>query len=396
MAGGEAVAALAQELTASARDGSTPLLALDRLWLRSDQRLVLLDFPPVSAAVPSPASAGEERSHLTPVGLVSRLATHGLSMGAPTREQTLMPLSAHALLMDLASAVPPSLDRAQARLIEVAATRDLVRRWQRAIPIALASVPTTFILAFALLVALPTMYRFFSPPTTEMLALLETLYRPNPRTIDRVSRPDIRAAIERYLAGRHGATLTDSSFWNSPIMRGVSRRLQPTARDVASRHRSVSVDQLARAEASIAPELARARRRPTGRGGLSEVAAPIIGVLTALTLVLVTGASLLSSILAPGGLVTRLLGLAVVTRQGSEIGRWQSLGRTVIAWLPAIVWLAWLAASPKIQGFVPTRGASLPVLGLVLAGLVAGAIWTLARPTRGPHDWLARTWVVPR
>jgi hypothetical protein len=34
--------------------------------------------------------------------------------------------------------------------------------------------------------------------------------------------------------------------------------------------------------------------------------------------------------------------------------------------------------------------------GATLAVLAAGAIWTIARRSRGPHDVLAGTWVVPR
>jgi hypothetical protein len=35
-------------------------------------------------------------------------------------------------------------------------------------------------------------------------------------------------------------------------------------------------------------------------------------------------------------------------------------------------------------------------VGLTLALLAAGAVWTIVRPTRGPHDRLLGTWVVPR
>jgi DNA-directed RNA polymerase specialized sigma24 family protein len=49
-----------------------------------------------------------------------------------------------------------------------------------------------------------------------------------------------------------------------------------------------------------------------------------------------------------------------------------------------------------IQGFVPnppnpTRGTLL-----VLGTMALGAIWTVVRTTRGPHDFVAGTWVVPR
>jgi hypothetical protein len=106
--------------------------------------------------------------------------------------------------------------------------------------------------------------------------------------------------------------------------------------------------------------------------------------------------SIVSSLIVPGGLFTRMFGHAVVTRRGSEIGRARSLTRVLIAWAPAIAWLLYLASSPRVQGFVPTPTS--PMLGalITLAALGIGAVFTSARPERGPHDWLLGTFVVPR
>jgi hypothetical protein len=105
--------------------------------------------------------------------------------------------------------------------------------------------------------------------------------------------------------------------------------------------------------------------------------------------------SIISSLIVPGGLFTRLLGHAVVTRTG-ETGRGLSLVRVLVAWSPAIAWLLYLASMPKVQGFVPTPPN--PLLGTIvtLAALGIGALLTIARPERGPHDWLLGTRVVPR
>lgn len=92
----------------------------------------------------------------------------------------------------------------------------------------------------------------------------------------------------------------------------------------------------------------------------------------------------------------RQLRFAVVTRDGNEIGRLRSVLRAAVAWLPALAWLGYLAASPKVQGFVPAPSAPLLGIGLMLTPLVIGVIWTLARPARGPHDWVMGTWVIPR
>lgn len=175
------------------------------------------------------------------------------------------------------------------------------------------------------------------------------------------------------------------------------RNLRGIAAEILARHPSVSPDELARASTIVATERERTgRRRQTRQAGFAGLGDIIIGALAALAVLLVVGCSVASSVMVPGGVVTRLLGLGVVTRDGTEISRWRSLLRVVVAWLPAIVWLAWLAASPKVQGFVPTRAASLPAGGLALGALAIGASWAIARPTRGPHDWLAETWIVPR
>jgi uncharacterized RDD family membrane protein YckC len=102
-----------------------------------------------------------------------------------------------------------------------------------------------------------------------------------------------------------------------------------------------------------------------------------------------------SSIAVPGGLATRLIGLAVVTRDGNEIGRWRSLARTLIAWAPILPWLV-LLPNPIVMGFGPA--SPLPVLAVSLAfgAMIAGVVWTIADANRGLHDRISGTWVVPR
>jgi hypothetical protein len=260
----------------------------------------------------------------------------------------------------------------------------------------LVAVPLLGMMGFITLVIMPTMDRFFGRETTEMLGLLESLYAPTPPPGSRLVDPGVRQAMEIYVAGKHSARLRDPGFWSSPVIQqGIGRRLQPTADSVATRHPSVSPEQLARATTTIAPELERLRARQR-RESLSALTPIIVMVITAGMMLIVLLLSIVSSLIVPGGVFTRMLGHAVVTRRGSEIGRSMSLGRVLVAWAPAIAWLLYLASSPKVQGFVPTP--SEPMLGtfLTLAALGIGAIVTIVRPERGPHDWLSGTWVVPR
>ena len=236
-------------------------------------------------------------------------------------------------------------------------------------PIALASAPILVLLTSALLL-LPYLFKFASSETVEMFGWLDLLRRPDPPANSRLAEPDVRDAVERYVAGRYGAVLNDSAFWNTPVMqRGNFAELRRTAAEIMARHPSVSAEELARVSAIIAPQIQRSEQydklqasRVAGAGAI------VISTLTALSLTLVVCCSVLSSALVPGGIVTRLLGLAVVTRDGREIRRLRSLARVLLAWLPAIVWLGYLLTSPKIQGWVPAPASPLVGVSLTLGG----------------------------
>ncbi len=104
---------------------------------------------------------------------------------------------------------------------------------------------------------------------------------------------------------------------------------------------------------------------------------------------------LISVLAVPGGLMTRALRHAVERRDGRELGRARSAIRFLVAWSPALAWIACVGVpmfgEPRVS----------PDVAFVLGGLAflvtaAGVAWTIASPGRGPHDRTAGTWVVPR
>ena len=105
--------------------------------------------------------------------------------------------------------------------------------------------------------------------------------------------------------------------------------------------------------------------------------------------------SIVSSIAVPGGVATRLIGIAVVTRDGNEIGRLRSLARTLIAWGPILPWLV-LVPNPIVMGFGPASPAPVLAISLAFGGMIAGVVWAIAAADRGLQDRIAGTWVVPR
>jgi uncharacterized RDD family membrane protein YckC len=317
---------LATELAASERDGSTPALLLDRLWIRRDGHLVLLDFrAPGLSAVPSAS-----HEPLTPLALLSAVVLRALRQDAGPGA---LPLSARALFARWGAAPDTPLAEAVAGLARVTAAHDRVRPWRRAVPIALASGPLAAILVAAVLL-LPPLFRFAAnSQTMEIIAVMQALSETTRRPGSRFADPEIRDAAERYLVGRHGAVLRDDAFWSQNLIQSSFATMRPRARDILARHPSVSSSELAQAAALIAPELAvwARRARRSGRGSMVEAAGIIISTLSAAALVTALLCGIASSAIAPGGIVLRQLGHAVVTRDGRQIGRMRTLQRIGIS-----------------------------------------------------------------
>jgi len=106
--------------------------------------------------------------------------------------------------------------------------------------------------------------------------------------------------------------------------------------------------------------------------------------------------SLITSTVLRGGVLFRLTGVAIVNREGRVIPRYQAFWRSFVAWslalVAAVITFTHLLRPGGIGG--PMAGAAA-VLVLLLV-MLAGAIWCIIVPGRGPQDLLARTYLVPR
>ena len=104
--------------------------------------------------------------------------------------------------------------------------------------------------------------------------------------------------------------------------------------------------------------------------------------------------SLVAALLFRGGLVLRVLGLAVVKKDGAKASRLRIFWRSLIAWFPALllallaVLLVPLAAHFSWKPGWLSLGCLAPTASLV--------IWAALWPERGLQDRLAGTCLVPR
>jgi uncharacterized RDD family membrane protein YckC len=380
------LADLLHELADSLREGSLPPLGLDRLWTRADGRTVLLDFeaPSGEGVVASPSSA-----KATPMELLGAVA------GRVTMPETVskasaprLPLSARRLLRRWSREAPHSLEEAQAQLRQATASHERVSRWRRAVPIAMAAGPILFVALSTLIVYPNADVVILTPEDREVIGLLKELETD-------ISSPEYRLAVETYLAGEHGALLRNTPLWSSSAQGpdGDRPELRRLASDIATRHPSVTAEEVARSKETIRSTLDRVR--PPQRLNVARPGVIALSVMGAVGSLMALFFSIVSSIAVPGGVVTRLIGLAVVTRDGNEIGRVRSLARTLIAWAPILAWLV-LLFNPIFMGFGPA--SPLPVLAVSVAfgTMIVGVVWTIAATDRGLHDRISRTWVVPR
>jgi hypothetical protein len=106
--------------------------------------------------------------------------------------------------------------------------------------------------------------------------------------------------------------------------------------------------------------------------------------------------SLITSTVLRGGVLFRLTGVAVVNSEGHVIPRYRALWRSLVAWCPAL-----LAAVITFTHLLRPGGIAGPMAGAaaalsLLLVMLAGVIWCIIVPSRGPQDWLARTYLVPR
>ena len=110
-----------------------------------------------------------------------------------------------------------------------------------------------------------------------------------------------------------------------------------------------------------------------------------------------------SAIVNRGGFVLNALNIAVVRSDGSPVSRTRAFLRSFIAWSPMIFlgllpslwngsWILDPLAAEKVGGLAFPLW---PSMGLVAVSL-AGAVWSVITPERGPQDRIAATCLVPK
>jgi hypothetical protein len=383
------MADLARELEAASVDGSTPVLALDRVWITRSSGARLLDFPAPGLSAAADSGSGEAMTDAQ--GFLARVAAHALGAGPQAAPARALP---HGPLPRLAQHTLGTLERREFRSAAAVAERaaaltdglDQVTRARRAASILLANVPLFFAL-IALSVGLPTAVRLLDTQFLEMSRALVEI-----RTLDgKTDQESVKAreALEVFVSDRFRTSLADERTWQDPRSAGLLTPLRPVATRILARQSSLSDKDRNAAHAAAAARLG----NPVS---MRSQAVKIAILLPAIVLLVSAIVAVLSALLFSGGLLLRSLGVAVVSRLGSDVSRVRAAWRAIVAWSPVLLlWLyllAWSAAGGEV--FDALSYWWVPAAAAVAA--VAGCVWAILRPSQGVAEQLTRTYLVPR
>jgi hypothetical protein len=269
-----------------------------------------------------------------------------------------------------------SIADAAADLSALAASSERVTRGRRMLPILLGTSPVVLMLIAAVFAM-----RMTSPKTGtgRLFTVLGLL-----KQADKETDPHYRKAYETYVAGTYQAELTNDALWkafkDTDDKDKELPRLRETATRVAAMH--PTPEETAAAAYVIQPALDKIELQKNNAGG------PTIFIVLVFVGCGMTFFSELVSVLArPSGIVLSAMGLAVIAASGREISRFRAVLRLLIAWLP----MAIFTVLRIIPSTAPWMTQSMIPAAIALAFMAAGVIWTTFRPTRGPHDIVART-----
>jgi len=196
-----------------------------------------------------------------------------------------------------------------------------------------------------------------------------------------------RENFEIYVAGRFASAITNPATWTSFYAKNLaSANQRELAERALAEHPNPSDARIQQAAETVDPYLqaqqensTQAFSRPFFLGiGVSSVALVYVGL-----------PSLLAGLLFRGGLLLRLLGLAVVRSDGTIASRGRVTWRCLISWSPLIMSLGVASILSREIG----ENVSV-TLGLIL--LLGLLLWSALRPHRTLQDRLAGTWLVPR
>jgi eukaryotic-like serine/threonine-protein kinase len=391
------LADLSDEIAAGMKDESLPPLGVDRIWIGSDERARLLDWP-------APGTNPDHRSsNLDP--RTAQQFLYGIAAGAlrgvhpdTAREEPVampLPMPARTLLQALRTGAADSLDtvREQAETQLRNPAEVPIRR--RAIQVGVCAMlpvlmPVVVVGSIQLLqrsqTADPEAYALKA--CTGRLSSFEKLKRAMT-----AKEQEERDSIEVYIA-EHLRDAVEESAAVARAFPAVNRARgeHALAERAIANHPTRSPEQIKKADQVVAKLIGDQSK------GLAALQTPmalwtLAVMMAAFSAAFVGVLALIGSLVARGGFTFRPFGTALVKADGSLAGRLRAFLRTLMSWFPAAILCTLVVLGPG-----PNRpDLTLTLLNTAVLLLFIGcAVWGILHPSRGIQDRFAGTWIVPR
>ncbi|WP_395741383.1 protein kinase domain-containing protein [Prosthecobacter sp.] len=398
---------LAIELDAAGRTNSLPeALMLDRVWITSEGRAKLLDF-----TAPGETAMAEAETPVTAQAFLHQVGASALEgRMVPAQEASAhhvrapLPLPARRALLGLEGTTDLHTGAAQLQLLTQQPAE--VSHWRRFALFFGTLMPSLFLSAFmafgmSFYEAWAAKNPAFSAIRGCMMSYDEMLKGMKQPGLENIPVTEARTAMETYIGGTYGPIVRDPKQWDSPIGRSIlPLPMRAMVEKIVKEHPQPSEEEMQRARALLQPLLdtrVKERAEAIGMAGKVHSVDFMTASVLCVYLLLTAFLSVFCAAVFRGGLMMRLLGIAVVTNEGMDASRLRMLWRSLIAWSPilltplVIMYLTRFMRNAGASSMVQGVGLSIMV---ILFGVLAVAV--IATRGRGLHDRLARTWLVPR
>jgi hypothetical protein len=207
-----------------------------------------------------------------------------------------------------------------------------------------------------------------------------------------------RHALEVYIAGRFGKTISDPATWTSLAAAAIDEGLRAKARRIVAKYPNPSEEEFAEAKA-VAEPLAGGPDMGMFFGGKSLLL--VVAFQAGIVTLLLALSSIVCALVFRSGLAMRVLGVVAVKRDGSRAGRLRVFWRALVTWLPFVLGSVGLMTlggllygRPGVSDDIRLVTGTACALALVLFGALA--VMSALMPERSIQDRLAGTWLVPR
>ncbi len=380
---------LATELDASSRDGSmAAALSMDHVWITAEGGAKLLDF---AAPGSEPLPCIEASIFLNQVAISALEGRFASEDEARTRTVRL-PIGVRARSM-LERLRDVRFDAVATQLREVTRHIPSITRLRRFGLVAGCVLPP-LIIALFMMASAKMMERWERDypnvvPLRDALTLHSVIHNWNLKT-----EPDPGARVEAaeiYIAARYGSFIRNPESWNSRIATTVILpKMRAEAERIVAAYPDPDPASVERARTILAARIDSKGDLTFAReGGVYKTVMPSPWFFAGSGMVWVAFFSLAAALFFRGGLLMRVLGIAVVRRDGSDASRWRILWRACVAW-------AWLPLAILLKLWLDRIGLKEASIPLVAGAVLSVGIWSAVNRGRTLQDRLAGTWLVPR